>query len=147
MRLAFFLAGLVGVAHSGLAQTANLIPAANLTDDAWKLELTGQAAEAQVRLERAASATPVNLAALRAYAEFLDRYHDPVARQAYLRLTQALDTAAAPAAQRAQAYRRLASLDLAVGDRDAATRHLAAFTAAGGSGLSLGAALSGKAAG
>ena len=141
MRLAFFLAGLVGAAHSGLAQTANLI------DDAWKLEITGQAAEAQVRLERAASATPVNLPALRAYAEFLDRYHDPAARQAYLRLTQALDAAAAPAAQRAQADRRLASLDLAAGDRDAATRHLAAFSAAGGSGLSLGAAPPGKAAG
>jgi hypothetical protein len=131
MRLALILVGLVGLANSGRSQDA----------EAWKLEINGQAAEAQMRLERAAGAAPPNAAAIRAYAEFLDRYQDPAARSVYARLAQLLDNTSAPAAQRAQAYRRLATLDLAAGDREAATRHLAAVTAAGGSGLTLGLAL------
>ena len=91
MRLAFFLAGLIGASLHGWAQTA----------DAWTLETKGQAAEAQALLERAANATPANPAAIRAYAEFLDRYHDPAARRAYARLAQALDSSRAPAAERA----------------------------------------------
>ena len=129
MRLAFFLAGWMGVAHCAWAQPA---------DGAWT-------AETQARLERAASATPANPSAVRAYAEFLDRYRDPAARQAYARLAQILDSSHAPDAERAAVHRRLASLDLAMGDRDAAGRDLAAFTAAGGSGLSLTARLSGRA--
>jgi hypothetical protein len=129
MRLAFFLAGWMGVAHCAWAQPA---------DGAWT-------AETQARLERAASATPANPSAVRAYAEFLDRYRDPAARQAYARLAQILDSSHAPDAERAAVHRRLASLDLAMGDRDATGRDLAAFTAAGGSGLSLTARLSGRA--
>ncbi len=138
MRLAFFLAGLIGVTDCAWAQRA---------DDAWTLEVRGQAAEARMRLERAANATPAgsqgNPAAVRAYAEFLDRYHDPAARTVYARLAQLLDASSskasgAPAAERAAVHRRLASLDLAAGDRDAAKGELAAFTAAGGAGLSLG---------
>ena len=82
-----------------------------------------------------------NAAAVRAYAEFLDRYHDPAARRVYARrLAQILDSSRAPAAERAAVLRRLASLDLAAGDRDAAARDVAAFTAAGGAGLSFAAA-------
>ncbi len=131
MRLALILVGLVGLANSGRAQDA----------EAWKLEISGQAAEAQVRLERAANATHPNPAAIRVYAEFLERYRDPAARSVYARLAQLLDNTSAPAVQRAQAYRRLATLDLAAGDREAATRHLAAVATAGGSGLTLGPAL------
>jgi hypothetical protein len=127
MRLAFFLAGLMGAAQGGWAQNA----------DAWALENRGQAAEAQALLERAANATPANPAAVRAYAEFLDRYRDPAARQAYARLAQILDSSRAPAADRAAVQHRLAALDLAAGNREAAGRDLIAFTAAGGSGLSL----------
>jgi hypothetical protein len=128
MRLAFFLAGVIGVTHCAWAQRP---------DDAWTLEVRGQAAEARMRLERAANATPANPPAVRAYAEFLDRYHDPAARAVYARLAQLLDASRAPAAERAAVHRHLASLDLAAGDRDAASRELAAFTAAGGTGLSL----------
>ncbi len=131
MRLAFFLAGLMAAAQSGWAQSA----------DAWTLESRGQAAEAQALLERAANAVPANPAAARAYAEFLERYQDPAARQAYSRLAQLLDSSRAPAAERAAVHHRLAELDLAAGDRDAAGRDLAAFTAVGGSGLSLAARL------
>ena len=91
MRLAFFLAGLMAAAQSGWAQSA----------DAWTLESRGQAAEAQALLERAANAVPANPAAARAYAEFLERYQDPAARQAYSRLAQLLDSSRAPAAERA----------------------------------------------
>jgi hypothetical protein len=127
MRLALVLVSLVGLASSGWSQNADL----------WKMETGGQAAEAQMSLERAANATPPNASAIRAYAEFLDRYRDPAARSAYAKLAQLLENTSAPAAERAQVNRRLATLDLAAGDRDAAAQHLAAFTAAGGSGLSL----------
>jgi hypothetical protein len=135
MRLAFFLAGVIGMAPGGWAQGPR--PAGPAVDQEWTLEVRGQAAEAQARLEKAANATPVNAQAVRAYAEFLDRYHDPAARQAYSRLAQVLDTSRAPAAERAAVYRRLAGLDLSAGDRAAAVRDVAAFTAADGSGLSL----------
>lgn len=131
MRLTLVLAGLIATAHLGWSQ--------NTPDRTWTLEVQGQAAEARAILERAANATPASPQAIRAYAEFLDRYHDPIARQAYAKLAQLLDAARAPASERAAAYRRLASLDLAAGDRDAAARDLEAFTAAGGSGLTLGA--------
>ncbi len=145
MRLAFFLAGLIGFIPSGMAQSAVPNPARNAGQaqaQAWTLEIGGQAAEARTLLERAANATPANPDAVRAYAEFLDRYHDPAARQVYARLAQILsassgDASPASAAGRAAVHRRLASLDLAAGDREAANRDLAAFTAAGGAGFSL----------
>ncbi|HEY1757475.1 MAG TPA: hypothetical protein VGG72_19035 [Bryobacteraceae bacterium] len=149
MRLAFSLAGFIGIGLSGIAQFGWAQgplpkPAGQVQDQEWTLEVRGQAAEAQMRLERAANATPANLQAVRAYAEFLDRYQDPAARQAYARLARLLDTSRAPATERAVVYRRLAGMDLAAGDRDAASRDLAAFTAAGGAGLSLNARLAGQ---
>ena len=140
MRFAIFLAGLVGAASGCLAQNAASAPA----DQIWKMETSGDAADAQMRLDRAASATPPDPAAIRAYAEFLDRFQDAGARQAFARLAQILDNTHAPAAQRTAAYRRLAALDLAAGDRTAAERDVAAFNAAGGSGLTLGLAGAGK---
>ncbi len=133
MRLAWVLAGVIGLAHSGWSQTG-----LDVSPDIWKMETGGQAAEAQMSLERAADATPANAAAIRAYAEFLDRYHDPAARAAYTKLAQLLENTSAPAAERAQVNRRVAILDLEAGDRQAAEQHLAAFNAAGGTGLSLG---------
>jgi hypothetical protein len=137
MRLAFFLVGLIGVAPIGRAQAPAPNSDAAGSDPVWALEVRGQAVEAQRLLEKAANAAPANPQAVRAYAEFLERYHDPAARQAYARFTQVLDSSRAAAADRAAAYRHLANLDLAAGDRDAAGRDLAAFTAAGGAGLSL----------
>jgi hypothetical protein len=99
---------------------------------------TGEAPfETEQRLRQAAVAAPNNVAAQRAYAEFLDRYRAPEARATYARLIDALDRSNAPAAERATAAQRLAVLDLLAGDRDNATRHLAAYTAAGGTGLTL----------
>src|SRR5215469_13148025 len=129
MRLAWVLVSLSLPASIGAAQS--------LAEEAWGLEVRGDAARAQARLQQAAAAPNAPPASIRAYAEFLDRYRDPGARPAYDRLAQALDRANAPAADRAAVYRRLAALDLAAGDREAAARDLEAHRAAGGAGLSL----------
>lgn len=134
MRLALILVSLSGFATSAAAQSALAV-----TEDAWKAETSGQASELQSRLERAANATPPNAAAIRAYAEFLERYHDPAARAQYAKLAQLLENTSASGADRALAYRQLTLLDLEAGDRDAAAQHLARYAAAGGSGWSLGA--------
>ena len=76
MRLALVLVSLVGLARTGWSQDP-----AGSNESAWKLEIAGQVSQAQMRLERAAAATPPNAAAIRAYAEFQDRYRDPGAWQ------------------------------------------------------------------
>src|SRR4051794_19759389 len=83
---------------------------------------TGEAPfETELRLRQAATAAPNNVAAQRAYAEFLDLYRAPEARATYARLIDALDRSNAPAPERAAAAQRLAVLDLLAGDRDGAT--------------------------
>jgi len=129
MRLVVVLGGLGVVAVGLSAQT--------LADEALRLEARGEAAQAQTRLRQAAEATSANAASVRAYAEFLDRYRDPAALGAYTKLAQLLDRANAPAAERAAAHRRLAILELTAGNRDAAAAQVAAYTAAGGTGLAL----------
>jgi hypothetical protein len=128
MRLAWILAGLSLSAAIGAAQGA---------PDVWGLELRGEAAQAQARLQQAAAAPQASAAAVRAWAEFLDRYRDPGARAAYGRLAQILERDRAASAEKIAVYRRLAALDLLAGDRDAATRDVASYTTAGGSGLTL----------
>src|SRR5580692_2180227 len=54
--------------------------AQNPSADAWRLEIKGDGAQAREQLQKAAEAAPKNPAALRAYAEFLDRHRDPAAR-------------------------------------------------------------------
>ncbi|HEY6344666.1 MAG TPA: hypothetical protein VIY49_24490 [Bryobacteraceae bacterium] len=128
MRLAWILAGLSVSAAIGAAQGA---------PDVWGLELRGEAAQSQARLQQAAAAPQASAAAVRALAEFLDRYRDPGARAAYARLAQMLERDRAPSAEKTAVYRRLTALDLLAGNRDAAARDLASYTAAGGSGLTL----------
>ncbi|HYL73057.1 MAG TPA: hypothetical protein VEU96_02575 [Bryobacteraceae bacterium] len=104
----------------------------DLTLRAWQMESKGDAAAARDFLEKAAQAgTPE---ALEAYAQFLDRHHDPAARGVYEKL---LNTTKGE--QRALAARRLAMLDLVSGDREAAARHLEQYRSAGGRDLNLGA--------
>jgi hypothetical protein len=116
---------LILAAGSGVAQ--------NLADQTWRLEMRGDASDAHMRLQQAANASGAPPAAIRAYAEFLDRYRDPGARDAYARLLQVLERNNGPAVERATVSRRLAVLDLGAGDRAAATRHLATA----GSGVAL----------
>ena len=129
MRLVLVLGGL-GVVAAGLS-------AQTLADEAWRLEARGEAAQAQTRLRQAAEGASASAAAVRAYAEFLDRYRDPAALGAYTKLAQLLDRANAPAAERAVAHRRLAILELTAGNRDAAAAQVTAYAAAGGTGLTL----------
>jgi hypothetical protein len=55
-----------------------------------KLEASGDAAGARALLARAAQSSPRNVAALTAYAEFLQRYGDPGAKDAYNKVLAAL---------------------------------------------------------
>jgi hypothetical protein len=97
---------------------------------AWQMESKGDAAGAREFLERSAQSGGAE--ALAAYAQFLDRHHDPAAREAYAKF---LTTAQGE--QRLVAARRLVVLDLVAGDRSAADRHLEEYRAAGGRDLTL----------
>jgi hypothetical protein len=100
---------------------SGFLPAAFGQQTPAQLEAAGDAQGARTALQRAAQASPNNVAALTAYAEFLDRYGDPGAREAYSKLAAALrssgDTARANAAAR-----RLTLLDMIAGDKAAASR-------------------------
>jgi hypothetical protein len=81
--------------------------------------------DTRASLARAANARPNDVAAWTAYAEFLDRYGDPGARNAYSKLLAAARTSGNTALA-ASAAHRLALFDLLAGDREAALRDLAA---------------------
>src|ERR1035441_729455 len=106
-------------------------------DSIQKMEASGDIMGARAALARATQTSPNSVAVWTAYAEFLDRYGDAGAREAYGSLLTALrdggDTARA-----ATVARRLALLDLLAGDRIAAETHLAAYRAADGKAASLG---------
>ena len=119
-----------------LASASSPIFGEQSLDSIQKMEASGDTMGARTALARATQASPHSTAVWTAYAEFLDRYGDPGAREAYGSLLTALrdggDTARA-----ATVARRLALLDLLAGDRIAAETHLAAYRAAGGKGASL----------
>lgn len=98
--------------------------------DARQLELQGDPAGALQSLEQAARQSPSDANSL-ALAEFLDRYNRPEARAHYAKLIGS----GLAAEQKRAVLRRLVALDLLAGDRTAATEHLAAYSAAGGTGL------------
>src|SRR5664279_5555037 len=77
---------------------------------------------ARMALARAALGNPNSATAWSAYAEFLDRYGDPGAREAYGKLLEALRNGG-DSARAATVARRLALLDLMAGDRIAASAH------------------------
>src|SRR5712691_9651618 len=132
-----FVVRACGLLASLAIVTGGAVTAQDLAAEARRLESQGEAAQAQERLRAQAQQSPNDVAIQRAYAEFLDTHGNPLALDAYGRLAQALQRANAPQAQRAAVARRMAVLALAAGDRAAAERHLAAFTQAGGSGLTL----------
>jgi hypothetical protein len=102
------------------------------------MEASGDTLGARTALARAALANPNSVTAWTAYAEFLDRYGDPGARDAYGKLLTALRNGG-DTAHTAAVARRVALLDLLAGDRNAANTHLEASRAAGGKAVSLGA--------
>src|SRR5579871_269565 len=120
-----------------LGFSAVALCAQDLSGEAWQLEGKGEALQARERLQRAAESSPGNAAALRAYAEFLDRHRNPEARDVYEKLAQVLARNGGSPAERAQVARRLAVIALLQGDRERAVKHLQDFRAAGGTGLAL----------
>ena len=101
-----------------------------------KLEAAGDTLAARTALARAAEANPYNVPALTQYAEFLERYGDPGAREAYGKLLRR--SAHSGDKQRAGVIaRRLAVLDLLAGDRSATSRDLDAYREATGNSLAL----------
>ncbi len=105
---------------------------------AWQMESQGDPVGAREFLERAAQSNRSD--ALEAYAQFLDRHHDPAARSVYEKLA-----AVSEGVGRRYAIRRLALLDLLANDRDAAQRHLEQYRAAGGRDLDFSPTASGPA--
>ncbi len=121
----------------GLVFSAVWATGQDFASQAWRLESGGDGEQALGSLRQAATASPNDPAALRAYAEFLERHHDAGAREAYGRLSQLLQRTSAPADQRAAVAQRLAVLDLLAADREAAARHLQEYNTAGGKDLTL----------
>ena len=106
------------------------------SDEIRKMEAAGDVAGARAALARVAQTRPNDAGALANYAEFLERYGDPGARDAYRKLFAVLG--GGNSARAGAVARRLAYLDLLAGDRDATVRDLEASSAAAGKRLALG---------
>ncbi len=124
---------------AGIILLASALPALrgyqNL-DQIQKMESSGDSAGARAALAQAAQSNPSDPRALTAYAEFLDRYGDPGARQAYSKLLAVLRSSG-DTARTAVIARRLAVLDLLAGDRDGAARNLETYNSSAGNKLTL----------
>jgi hypothetical protein len=107
----------------------NSIASGDAGADARVLERNGDALAARTELQRAVRANPQDLAVLLSYAEFLDRYQDPEARDTY---RTALAGLKMDGRARARVARRLVLLDLIEGDRAAAESDFAVYRDAGG---------------
>ncbi|MEI9975415.1 MAG: hypothetical protein WDO73_27110 [Ignavibacteriota bacterium] len=83
-----------------------------------KMEASGDAAGARAALAHAAESNPRSVPALTAYAEFLQRYGDPGAKEAYAKLLAALQQSG-DTAHAAAITKRLALLDLTAGEAPA----------------------------
>jgi hypothetical protein len=99
-----------------------------------QLETAGDATEARSILAGAVQKNPESITALRSYAEFLERYGQPEARAIYAKLLAQLQRAG-DAAEVSEIARRIETLDLLDGSREALTRDRASGRAAAGSAL------------
>ncbi len=106
-------------------------------DQVLKLEASGDTTGARSALARAAHSNPNDIAAWTAYAEFLDRYGDPAAREAYGKVLALLNSSGDKVRTAGVAH-RLALLELVEGDRNAAAHNLETYRAAGGKNAALG---------
>jgi hypothetical protein len=88
-------------------------------DEIRKMEATGSHAEARAALARAVQSNPRDVATLTEYAEFLERYGDPAARDQYSKLLNVMK-GAGDQARAGEIARRLVTLDLLAGDNQAA---------------------------
>jgi hypothetical protein len=111
------------------------VATAQSPEEIRKMEASGSTAEARAALARTVQNHPENTGARMQYAELLERYGDPAAREQYAGVVAA--RGASPA-QAGEAARRLVLLDLLAGDRQAATSHAAAYQSLTGKTISLG---------
>ena len=108
-----------------LCSPGSLLHAQDAAQRAWQLESKGDAAAARSLLQREAQSGNAPASSLRAYAEFLDRHHDPGTRQAYQQLLKS-----AEGTDRQGAARRLVLLDIFAEDRAAACGRASSHRAA-----------------
>jgi hypothetical protein len=105
-------------------------------DRAQKLEDAGDSAAAREVFAQALQSAPNDAETLDGYAQLLERYKDPAAREAY-RKSAAAWKKAGHATEAAASTRRLILLDLIAGDRNAAGADLASYHELGGKDLQL----------
>ena len=105
-------------------------------DRARKLEDGGDSAAARQAFAQALRAAPDDAETLDGYAQFLGRYKDPGAREAY-RKSAAAWKKAGRTAEAATAIRQAVLLDLTFGDRAAATTDLTSYQELGGKDLQI----------
>src|SRR4051794_18729753 len=116
--LLLFLAGGIAAALS----------ANDAVDRAHKYEDTGDSAAAREVYSKAVQSSPNDPEVLTGYAQVLERYRDPGAREAWRKTAAALKTAG-KMPDAAAASRRAVLLDLIGGDRAAAEADLAEYRA------------------
>jgi hypothetical protein len=109
-------------------------PASEQVEQALQLEQSGRVVEARIALARAAHGSSSDTDTLLANAEFLERYGDDGAREAYEQAYASLGSAGATE-QRRMLTRRLLMLSLLANDTPSARRYLVAYREAGGTGL------------
>ena len=103
----------------------------DLGTQAWQLKQRGEANGARELLEASVKNSPNSVGAWKAYAEFLDRHGDAAARKSY----EKLHSLSSDQQDKQTITRRLVLLNLLAGDTSAATTHLDAYRASGGSGF------------
>jgi hypothetical protein len=105
-------------------------------DRAQKLEDAGDPAAAREAFAQALRSAPDNAETLDGYAQLLERYKDPGAREAW-RKSAAAWKKAGRTTEAASATRQLILLDMTVGDRTAASADLASYRDLGGKDLQI----------
>ena len=113
-------------------------------DQIQEMEMSGDILGARTALTRAVQDKPNSVQDLREYAEFLERYGDPGARQAYSRLLSALH-GSEDSAQAGVIARRMLVLDLLAGKNDVAASDMEAYRAVTGRTLTVSKATRGPA--
>src|SRR5579863_847507 len=107
-----------------------------VVDRAHKFEDAGDSAAARDVYSKAVQASPNDPELLSGYAQILERYRDPGAREAY-RKSAGLWKNAGRTEDALRSARRAVLLDLIAGDRPSAEADFATFSALGGTGLEL----------
>jgi hypothetical protein len=114
----------------------NGLSASEVVDRAHKYEDGGDSAAARETYARAVQATPNDPELLTGYAQILERYKDPGAREVY-RKSAGLWKTAGRTEDALRSARRAVLLDLVAGDRTAAEADLTSYNALGGTDLQL----------